>query len=482
MRKQIIAGVGLSCMALSGYGQSSERPNIVFILADDMGWTALTERMDQNIPGSCSDYYQTPNIDRIVRNGIRFSHGYAPSSVSSPSRHSIQTGMNPSHINHVYVGQKTTHIKYGELFSIPKMLKEIDSRYVCAHFGKWHLDCDPAVMGYDQSVGMTKNTDGDVKVYKHIPYEGDIEKAGSWLDIKFSEDPKLAFSLTEKSVKFLEECAQKDVPFYLQLSHYATHKEIISTEESYNRFNALPRGKYHDMPTYAAMLYDMDRSIGILLDKLEELDLLSNTYIFFMTDNGGVPFFPPARPERELLKGMGSNSPLQRGKWDVFEGGLRVPFVMAGPGITPGSQCDVPVIGYDWLPTVAEIAGYNKPLPEQIDGCSFLALAKGQETSRPERSFPFYFPSQSPAGLNRPQAAIIRGDYKLIEFLDNDEILLFNLRNDLSEQTNLAGKEVEKAAELKKELDDYHALTKPIIWDPELAKKKAEAKKAKAQK
>ena len=463
MKREIIVGIGLSCLALGGQAKKNMPPNIVFILADDMGWSALSECMDKNYPNSRSDYYQTPNLNRILKQGMRFSNGYASSPVSSPTRYSLQTGMNPSHINHVKVGQSTSHIDHATLFSIPKMLKAADPSYVCAHFGKWHLGCDPALLGYDLSDGNCDNLDGDKGIETRYPSSGK-DSTNTWLYINLGPDPKSVFSLTDRSIRFIEEQKAAGRPFYLQLSHYATHKELVSTPESYALFNGLPRGEKHKMAQYAAMLWDMDVSIGKLLDRLEQLGLMKNTYIFFMADNGGVPFFPPGHPDKELKKGMGDNSPLQRGKWDVYEGGLRVPFLMVGPGIKAGSQCDVPVIAWDWLPTVAEIAGYKKALPEQIDGRSFLPLVKGEKTA-PERSFFFHYPVASFGNIGHPAQAIRRGDWKLIKYTDNDQVLLFNLRNDLSEQNDLSAAQPAKTKELRNELEAYAAKYKTSEWN-----------------
>ena len=453
MKNRFLAGISLAMFA-PAVAQTST-PNIVVILADDMGWTALSERMDKNNPDSRSDYYQTPNLNRILNKGMRFSSGYAAAHVSSPTRHSIQTGMTPARINHYMVGQNTSHINYATLFSIPKMIKAANPAYVCAHFGKWHLDCDPTVVGYDQTTGDGRNPDGDKGIEIKDPNGNPGKNAkDTWLYVNLGPDPKSIFSLTDISIKFIEEQKASGRPFYLQLSHYATHKELVSTPQSYARFNGLPRGEKHKLAQYAAMLWDMDVSIGKLLDRLEQLGLMENTYIFFTTDNGGVPFFPPNSPDKELKNGMGDNSPLRRGKWDLTEGGVRVPFFVSGPGIKPGSQCDYPVISYDLLPTFAQIVGYKKPMPDNLDGISFLPSLQGKKQDY-NRPLYFHAPYITGPGLPHPQSAIRIGDYKVLKYLDNDQLLLFNLRKDLGELNDLSASDPKRTKEMGAKLDAY---------------------------
>ena len=447
----IVAG---SVATLPAVAQTAT-PNIVVILADDMGWTALSERMDKNNPDSRSDYYQTPNLNRILNRGMRFSNGYAAAHVSSPTRYSIQTGMTPARINHYMVGQNTDHINHETLFSIPKMIKAANPSYVCAHFGKWHIDCDPTVMGYDVTTGDGRNPDGNIGIETRDPNGNPAKNANdTWLYINLGPDPKNIFSLTDRSIAFVEEQKAAGRPFYLQLSHYATHKELVSTPASYARFNGLPRGEKHKLAQYAAMLWDMDISIGKLLDRLEQLGLMENTYIFFMADNGGVPFFPPNSPDKELKNGIGDNAPLRRGKWDLTEGGVRVPFFVSGPGIKAGSQCDYPVITYDLLPTFAQIVGYKKPLPNHLDGTSFLPSLQGKKQNY-NRTLYFHAPYITGPGLDHPQSAIRIGDYKVLKYLDNNQLLLFNLRKDISELNDLTASDPKRSKAMGAQLDAY---------------------------
>ena len=436
---RLAAGLLLSCCP----GLLPARaPNFIIILADDLGWSSLSCMMDPRRSDSKSDFHQTPNIDRLAAQSLRFTSGYAAAAVCSPTRYSIQTGQSPARINHVKVGQPTGHIDHASLFSLAKMVKAANSSYATAHFGKWHIGCDPAAMGYDFSDGQTSNKEGG--------YKG----GNTWLEVETREDPKLVASLTDRSIRFLEERKAQNKPFFLQLSHYATHKEIVCTSGSYSRFEALPKGTKHQLSTFAAMLFDLDQSIGRLLDKVETLGLSDSTYIFFLSDNGGVPFIPPNSPEKNLKNGMGFNSPLQRGKWDLFEGGVRVPFMVRGPGIKPNTLCDVPVITWDILPTIAEISQYHGALPTNLDGQSFKALLEGK-TGASDRPLYFHRPYVGGAGLKPPHSAIRYGKYKLIKYLNTGQVQLYDLANDLREQNDLSKREAVIAKSLEAKLDAY---------------------------
>lgn len=440
---------GLLLTSFMAFSQN-KTPNIIVILADDLGWSSLSVVMDNKVPDSRSDYHQTPNLERLASQSVRFTNGYAAAAVCSPTRYSIQTGQSPARINHVKVGQPTLHIDHDKIFSLAKMVKAANPAYATAHFGKWHIGCDPSAMGYDFSDGFTTNA------------EGGLNMNSSWLDLDTIADPKLVFSLAGKSIRFIENQKNLNKPFFLQLSHYATHRNIICTPESYSKFNTLPKGQKHNLSTFAAMLFDLDQSIGRLMAKVEELGLSDNTYIFFLADNGGVPFFPPNSPEREVKGGMGYNLPLQRGKWDLFEGGLRVPFMVKGPGIKPNTFCDTPVISYDLLPTIADLVKFKGKLPANLDGQSIKPLLTGTAKVG-NRSLFFHSPYISATGIGRPTSAIREGKFKLIKYLDNGQVQLFDLIRDIGEQKDLSKQNPVNAKLLESKLDGYlqsvHAIT-----------------------
>ena len=467
MNKKTITGLGATLLASAAVAQSGS-PNYIFILLDDVGWSSLSIQMDKNVPDSRSDFFQTPNMDRLVSQGMRFSSGYAAAAISSPTRYSIQTGKTPARVNHVRVGQNTDHIDHAAILSIPKILKSTNPAYSCAHFGKWHLGCEPSVMGYEFSDGPTSNMDGNRNVISRTPPPGYTpkNKQDTWLNINISKDPKAAFSITDRSVAFLEQCAKDKRPFYLQISHYAMHKEITSTRESFDKFNALPRGSKHTHATFAAMVWDTDTAIGRVVAKLHELGMADNTYIILMADNGGAPILPPnVKKLMEEKGGLGENAPLQRGKWDLYEGGIRVIYSISGPGIAPNSQSDIPAVSYDILPTIAELSGYKKALPSDIDGVSLSGalLGKGRLS---ERALYFHNPFKPSVGVNRPHSAIRVGDWKVIEFLDDGQRELYDLRNDIGEAKDLSQKDKKRTAALGKRLDDYLASVNALKYDP----------------
>lgn len=416
-------------------------PNIIVILVDDMGWSSLSTVMDNKCPSSKSDFYQTPNIDRLASQSVRFTNGYAAAAVSSPTRYSLQTGRTPARVGHIKVGQSTAKIDHEGFLSIPKILKAANPNYVTAHFGKWHLGCEPSAMGYDFSDGRTGNEEGGYS-------------KGKWLDVSHDGDPKLVNSLTERSIEFIDKQTTAKRPFFLQLSHYATHMAIISTEESYNMFKSLPAGEKHHLATYAAMLYDMDKTVGKLLDEVDKMGIADNTYIFFLTDNGGVPCFPPSTNRLKQNNWLGENAPLQRGKWDLFEGGIRVPFMVRGPHIAANTFCDQPVITYDLLPTIADIANYKKTLPTATDGISFKSALEGKPNQK-ERPLYFHCPYVNGIALARAHSAIRLGDYKAIKYWDNGQVQLFNLKSDISEQTDISAQNVKLAKKMENMLVTY---------------------------
>lgn len=443
-------------------------PNIILILADDLGWSSLSTPADIKIPDSRSDFHQTPNIDRIFDEGMRFSSGYSAAAVSSPTRYSIQTGQTPARLNHIKVGQKTNHINHETLFSIPKLLKGINSDYICAHFGKWHIDCNPGEMGYDISDGHTTNNEGnksiDVRNATGLSDPAGNENFISWNYVNIDSDPKNVKEITSSSVNFILEQVRSHKPFYLQLSHYAAHKEIVSTKESYEIFKMLNPGQKHFHVSFAAMMSDLDHQIGRLLHVIDSLKIGSETYVFFMTDNGGVPFFPPTN-NPDIIKNdyLGANAPLKLGKWTLNEGGVRIPFAVMGPGVRKGSQCNVPVATYDLLPTFAEIATCSSvSLPENIDGKSFYPLMQGK-TNMYDRPLFFHAPYKS--NVTRPSSAIRLGKYKLIRYYDDNSISLFNLEKDLSESRDISSENPQKIKELNDLLTNYLLNVNAISFD-----------------
>jgi len=416
-------------------------PNFILILADDQGWNGTSVKMMDNESGSKSDYFETPNLELLAERGMRFSDAYASAPVCAPSRYSIQFGKTPARLSLIRVGMNTDHIDHDGFTSVPKALKKINSQYITAHFGKWGMGSNPSVFGYDVSDGPTKNKDGNFD-----------NNRSQWEHV-FKKDPKNIFSLTDRAIEFIESSKAEEKPFYLQISHYAVHSNVESKEKSHTKFKDKPKGAQQKDLGFAAMTFDLDEGIGRLLKKINELGIDDNTYIIYMSDNGSVPNIPGAKKYEKSY-----NFPLSRGKWDAYEGGVRVPLIVAGPGIKNGTESATPVSGADLLPTLIELAG-NKTIPlTEIDGGSFASILlnkKNQEINRAVDGIFFHVPYKNGIALKRPHSAVRKGDYKLIKFQDDKSILLFNLIKDKMEQLNLANLQSEKAKELEKILDSY---------------------------
>jgi arylsulfatase A-like enzyme len=443
---------GVSNLSFTSKKQLEKRPNFILILTDDLGWSCFSSKMDDRVNDSKSDYYETPNIDLFIKKSMRFSKGYAPDPICSPTRRSIQFGQ--------------TSIKMGDdgdfpqkyttaLQTIPQVLKSIDNRYKAAHFGKWDLRAkiSPEQLGYDVSDGDTGNVNGNIG-------QGKEEK---WERHFFSENPKQMDSLNARAIKFMKDQVNARNPFYLQVSHYATHVDFVTRQNSYDKFKAKPVGKKHDNPAWAGMIYDLDTKIGELERMVENLGIADNTYIVLMADNGAVEFIPPVNNKLDLPSTFDKqmrNFPLRGGKWTLYEGGIRVPFIVKGPGIQKNTLSDVPVAGWDLLPTFSELAGGKKSL-ENLDGGSFANVLKSNGKGEVERTNKAFFFHRFAKAY--PHSAVIMGDYKLIKFWKTKKIELYNISKDLGELNDISNVEKNKVKELESLLTGYIATQNPDL-------------------
>ena len=275
---------------------NKKSPNFIIILADDQGWNGTSVQMMDEEIRSKSDYHQTPNLEALAKRGMRFSSAYASAPVCSPSRYSIQFGQTPARLKMIRVGMNTNHINHQTALTIPKLLKSIDPNYTAAHFGKWGIDVDPSVLGYDYSDGITGNKEGgfSYKSSKKIQWGNTI-----------TEDPKKIFSTTQSAIDFIESQAKSKMPFFLQVSHYAVHSDIMAREETLEKYKNKAKGRYQKHEGFAAMTEDLDAGVGLLLDRVKALGLEGDTYIIYTSDNGAVPIMPPKRFYKQ-----GSNFPL----------------------------------------------------------------------------------------------------------------------------------------------------------------------------
>ena len=410
-------------------------PNFVVILSDDQSWVGSSVLMDPVDPETRSDYLRTPQMERMSRMGMRFTQGYAPAPYCCPTRRSLVVGQTPA--RHIYQKDQPGWAKtFRESLSLPRMLKLADPDYRTAHFGKWDSRFDnvtPEQMGYDVSDGLTGNGTGGGK--------GDKD-AGA------SDDPKLVDSLTRRAGSFLEKHVKSGQPFFVQVSHYAVHLDIFYRKSTLERASQWKPGRRHTLPKFAAMTSDVDQAIGQLLDRIESLGLSENTYVFFMSDNGGRLTMPGQK------KGtLPRNYPLHEGKGSMYEGGLRVPFMVVGPGIEAGAISHVPVTGLDIFPTIAELAGFDGELPEVLDGGSMLSVLREAGLGRVERRQPFLIFHQ--AGARKAQSALRQGDYKIVKHWAENRVELFNLSEDLSEQQDLAAENQKKCTEMERSLDHF---------------------------
>lgn len=402
-------------------------PNIVFILADDMGWSDL----------ACygSTFHETPNIDRLRAQGMKFTQAYAACTVCSPTRASIMTGRYPArlHLTNFLVGRRVPEnspvlppdyrpwVELDEIM-LPEALKP--AGYVSGSFGKWHMGPiethGPLPQGFDEGVEPPKHGAGD---------------------------PKSTTAITNRALDFLER--HRDQPFLLYVPYFAVHIPLEGRPEDIAHFAARLRpDDPHHNALYAAMIRHLDESVGRLLDKLDELKLSDRTMVVFTSDNGGLHVLEgPNTPAT-------SNAPLRGGKGWLYEGGHRVPLIVRWPGtVTPNTVCPEPVSSIDYFPTLLEIARVPAPAGRTIDGVSFLPLLRGQRPTARE-AFYWHYPHFSNQG-GMPGGAVRQGDWKLIEFYHDRHWELYNLHDDPGETCDLASRMPERAARLRAMLDRW---------------------------
>lgn len=422
------------------------RPNIIFILTDDQGWPQTSVAMHPGHPRSCEPWFETPNIARLASQGRRFSNGYAPAPICTPTRRSVLVGMSTARTRGSEFKSEFDPKKH---LTIPQSLKKVDPAYRCAHFGKWGemMLALPEEVGYDESDGDTGNITGNGAVGKIEFFQ---KQPGSTND-----DPKLMFSLAKRSIDFIERNTESKTPFYLQISTYALHEQHQSTEKTLQKYAAKgdpPR----DLPViFGAMAEDMDRGIGLILDTLDRLGIAGNTYVFLSADNGGAPHQNVGFVRKTERDERSPNHPLRGYKQDLLEGGIRVPFIVRGPGIEPCSWCSVPVCQYDLLPTFVELAGGNPismlaGLDAEIDGGSIKTLLTdgNGEVKRTVPGLVFHRP-------DRAVSAYRSGNYKIYHEWRRDKTMLYDLGKDIGEENDLGASMPEKLAEMKMVLMNY---------------------------
>jgi arylsulfatase A-like enzyme len=453
---------------LQSYNQTSaqQKPNVLFILADDFGYHDL----------SCmgSKFYETPNIDKIASQGMVFTNGYAACQVCSPSRASIMSGKFPArHGITDWIGAPSgekwrdakrfnqllppeyVHSLPSAYITLPEALKE--AGYKTFFAGKWHLGGKgswPEDHGFDVNIGGWDS--GSPKGGYFSPYENTTLPDGP-------DGENLEMRLAHETVNFLKKNnpSQTGKPVFAYLSFYAVHGPIETTQEKWRKYRQkaensgiapsgfkmehfLPIRQVQDNPVYAGLVEQMDDAVGFVLNALEEMGLDKNTIVIFTSDNGGV-----AAGDAFAT----SNLPLRAGKGYQFEGGIREPYFIKVPGLTQGGdKCEAPVSGTDFYPTILELAGLRQKPKEHSDGVSLVPLLKGKQL--PERALIWHYPHYGNQG-GEPSSIIRKGDWKLIHYYEDGRNELYNLRTDVSETNDVSGSNQKLVSQLHKELFDY---------------------------
>ncbi|MCH2175028.1 MAG: sulfatase [Lentisphaeria bacterium] len=438
------------------FGLYAEKaPNFVVFYMDDLGWADTSVEMIKGNKESRSDFHQTPNLERLAKQGMVMSRSYSPAPTCTPSRISIQHGMTNARLQYTTVHdvlameRKVPEKIKSSYKTIPQIIKEADKGYVTAHFGKGMGLGFMRDFGYDVTdeydIGENGNFHGDyvdLKSRKHLP----------------EDNPKRIYSLNETCVNFIKETVKTDQPFFMMVSQYSAHVPHMASPRVIEKYRNLPRGKYlkdidyldpSEMTKsyrtvawrlqYAAMLDETDWSLGQIMDAIEEAGIAENTYIIFTSDNGG---------------GLTPNGALTGGKANLYEGGIRVPTVVAGPRVKKGAYCNVSNTQWDLLPTFHELIGSTMPLPETVDGGSLVDIWEKGDEGTVKRDIPgiiFNYPYYAAAPVN----AIIVDNYKYMRQLNTGKVMLFDLDKDLSEKNNIAKDMPEKVKQLEVALEQY---------------------------
>jgi arylsulfatase A-like enzyme len=417
-------------------GLAATTPNIVVILADDLGWKDL----------GCygSESFQTPRLDRMAASGMRFTSAYAASCVCSPTRASMMTGKYPGRIDlTIWLGGRggapaADHLPLDEV-TIAEALRE--AGYLTAMVGKWHLGDTPywpKQQGFDIAIGEPHagSPAGGYYLPNRIHLPG--AKEGDYLTDR----------LTDEAVRIIED--NRDRPFFLYQAYHSVHTPIQGRPDLTKKHQArAEREEKQFNAQYAAMIESLDTGVGRIMDTLQKYDLLDRTVVFFTSDNGGFAY------SRGKKNDVTDNSPLRFGKGYCYEGGHRVPWIVHYPPCVPrGRVCDEPVITTDLYPTILKLAGLEAMPQQHCDGVDLTPLLDDASAKLPRDALYWHYPHNSPQG-GTPSGAIRMGDWKLIEFFGDNRRELYRLDRDLGEQHDLSQQEPEKLKELHDRLLDW---------------------------
>ncbi|MCD6519448.1 MAG: sulfatase [Anaerolineae bacterium] len=462
----------------------AQRPNVIFILIDDLGWRDLTSYG--------STFYETPHLDKLAAEGVVFTDAYAACPVCSPTRASILSGKYPATVGvtdwidwagvihpargRVIDAPYIKHLPQRE-YSLARALRE--HGYATWHVGKWHLGGEgylPTDHGFEVNVGGCEwGSPGRMGYFSPwgIP---------PLRDAPVPEGTYLTDYLTDRAIELIENKDER--PFFLNLWYYTVHTPIEAKKEKIAKYEekahemgldkvkALEEGEFFPCehkkhlrvvrrliqsdPVYAAMVESLDENIGRLLQALERTGEAENTIVIFTSDNGGL-----ATAEGSPT----SNAPLAEGKGWMYEGGTREPLIIRWPGVTqPGQRISVPVTSPDFYPTILEMVGLPLLPWQHTDGVSFVPLLRGAEQLEREAIY-WHYPHYGNQG-GTPGSSLRMGDYKLIEFFEDGHIELYNLREDISEDHNIAGDEPERARMMKEMLVEWRAKVGAKLPEP----------------
>lgn len=455
--KPVIAFLVVAIFSANAF---ADKPNILFIYLDDFGWK------DTTYMGS--DFYETPNIDRLAKSGIIFNNAYSCAANCAPARACLLSGQyTPRH--EVYnVGTRARgNAKHRRLLHIPgtntldpkirtwaHRLK--DAGYKTATMGKWHLSDDPIPYGFDVNIGGS-HSGGPPNGY--YPPHGNAPGLKSAPEGEYITD-----RLTDEAIGFIRK--NKDHPWALYLTHFAVHTPLNAKKELVAKYSEKPKGKLHDHVAMATMIQAVDDGVGAIVKTLEELDISDNTVIIFSSDNGG---YGPAT-DMDPLKGY---------KGTYYEGGIRVPMFVSWPEkIKTGKTCEYPVIGVDIYPTLCSLAGISLAGDKQAtDGVDLVPVLNGETESIPERALHWFFPAylqsyqgvideqRDPLFRSRPCSIIRRGQWKLHYYFEDKGVELYDLENDIGEKNNVAKSNPQVTSRLMNEMQQWHDKTGAPIPD-----------------
>jgi arylsulfatase A len=451
MKKRSILGLLIVFILNTINAQTDKKPNIIFILADDLGYTDL----------GCygNPFNETPNIDKLAKSGVKMTQAYASCPVCSPSRASILTGKYPARLNFTsHMGGNLTDSL--STVSPPKTAKSLPTSevtiaeklkalgYATGMVGKWHVgDIDtekPWGQGFDYSRMIAKN---GLDYYNYSIFEDSQKK-----EFKDSGTNYLTDKLTDYALEFIQLSTKAKKPFYLSLSYSAPHVLLVPKAQKLSKYlmkHDKFKGKYN--PSYAAVIESMDDGVGKVMQKLKDLNLLDNTIVVFTSDNGGVGL-------DELGPTPTNLEPLRKWKGFAYEGGIRVPAIISWAGTIPkATKNDDYFINTDYFPTFLELL--KQPIPNWIDGKSILSILKDPSVKFNRGDIYWHYPHFSNQG-GRPVGAIRDGKWKLVKSLETNALELFDLDADISEANDLKDKFPEIAKEMHQKLLDWQGTIK----------------------